>query len=51
LDNWSGRAAVGGREFNLAGASRFDKAAVVDDRKWETFRRREAARIGVDLGL
>jgi hypothetical protein len=49
LDNEGGMAEVGGRLFNLAGASRGDKAAVVDEAKYQAFQRREAAKMGLDI--
>jgi hypothetical protein len=49
LDNEVGVAEIGARAFNLAGASRGDKAAVIDDAKWLAFRRKEAARMGLDI--
>ena len=49
LDNEMGVAEVGSRCFNLAGASRGDKAAVVDETKYQAFQRREAAKMGLDI--
>ncbi len=49
LDNYSGRAEVSGRLFNLAGASRGDKAATIDEAKYRKFRRREAEKLGISL--
>jgi hypothetical protein len=49
LDNDCGRAAVGDKEWNLAGRSRGDKAAVVNEAKYLAFLRREAAKLGVEL--
>lgn len=47
LDNWCGVATAGKAIFNLAGCSRNDKAAIVDERKWQAFQRREAAKLGL----
>lgn len=49
LDNYTGRAAIGGNLFNLAGASRGDRAATIDEAKYLRFRRQEAAKLGIDL--
>ena len=49
LDNYSGRAEVSGRLFNLAGASRGDKARTIDEAKYRKFRRREADKLGLTL--
>ena len=40
---------IDSRTSDLAGASRGDKAAVVDDAKYLKFQRREAAKLGLDL--
>jgi hypothetical protein len=48
LDNEMGLAEIGAKVFNLAGASRGDKAAVVDEAKYRKFQRREAERMGLD---
>jgi hypothetical protein len=49
LDNGSGRAEILGHgEFNLAGASRGDKAAVVNEAMYRQFQRREAERMGLE---
>jgi hypothetical protein len=48
LDNEEGRAAIRTRVFNLAGASRGGKAAVVDEAKYQEFQSREAERVGLD---
>jgi len=50
LDNYSGLAEVSGRLFNLAGASRGDRAATYDDAKYRKFQRREAEKLGIMLG-
>src|SRR5438309_4864180 len=49
LDNATGLAVVGERAFNLAGASRGDKAAVIDEAKYHAFQQRQAALLGLDL--
>ena len=49
LDNESGLAAAGGRLFNLAGCSRYSKAPVVDEDKYQAFQRRAEARMGIAL--
>src|SRR5262245_51435931 len=50
LDNSCGIAQIGGRTFGLAGTSRGDKAAVVDETKYRAFQRRQARKLGLDLG-
>jgi hypothetical protein len=50
LDNEYGLAEVAGAPFNLAGSSRGDKAATIDERKYQAFRRKEAAKLGLDPG-
>jgi hypothetical protein len=48
LDNETGLAQIPGRGlFNLAGASRGDKAAVVDEAKYLRFQRRQAEQMGL----
>ncbi len=49
LDNEIGVGAIGDRLFNLAGASRGDKAAVLNEAKYQAFQRRQAAQLGIDL--
>jgi len=49
LDSYSGLAEVSGRLFNLAGASRGDKAATIDEAKYRRFQRREAEKLGISL--
>jgi len=49
LDSWCGVGEVGAREFNIAGKSRGDKAAVVTEAKWLAFQKKEAAKLGLDL--
>lgn len=48
LDNESGLAELAGGPFHLAGASRGDKAATIDERGYRRFRRREAEKLGLD---
>lgn len=48
LDNYCGVADIGAKTFNIAGTSRGDKAAVVDEAKYQAFRRREAEKMGLD---
>jgi len=49
LDNEDGRAEIPGRGyFNLAGASRGDKAAIVDEAKYQRFQRQQAERMGLE---
>ena len=47
LDNHEGRARVAGKFYNIAGASRCDKAAVVNQAKYEKFQRAEASKLGL----
>jgi hypothetical protein len=50
LDNDLGVAEIPGHgEFNLAGAYRRDKAATVDEAKYQEFQRKEAERMGLEL--
>jgi hypothetical protein len=49
LDNDSGVAAVSGRTFDLAGASRGDQAPVLDEARYRAFRRPQARALGLDL--
>ena len=50
LDNEIGVADIPGHgKFNLAGKSRGDKATIVDEAKYESFQRKEAERMGLDL--
>ena len=49
LDNAVGVAAIGTRMFNVAGASRGDRAPVLDEAKYQAFERRQAARMGLQL--
>ncbi len=49
LDNYSGLAEVGGKLFNIAGASRCDKASTIDEKKYRAFLRKEATKLGLDL--
>ena len=49
LDNEFGVGEVAGRYFGLAGASRRDRAAVVNEAKYQAFQRREAAKLGLTI--
>ena len=49
LDNAAGLAEIAGKPYNIAGASRIDKAATIDEAKYREFRRKEAAKLGLDL--
>jgi hypothetical protein len=49
LDNAIGLGVIGDRGFNLAGASRGDKAAVINEAKYQAFQQREARKLGLDL--
>lgn len=48
LDNPYGMAEIGAKTWNIAGQSRGDKAAVVDELKHEKFQRAEAAKLGIE---
>ncbi len=49
LDNEMGLAEIPGRgRFNIASVSRQDKAAVVDDEKWQKFQRQQAKKLGLE---
>ena len=48
-DTTFGVGEVGGRLFNLAGASRGDRAAVVNEAKYQAFQRRQAAAMGLAI--
>jgi hypothetical protein len=50
LDNATGLAEIAGKPFNIAAMSRGDKAATIDEAKYRDFRRREAQKLGLDLG-
>jgi hypothetical protein len=50
LDNRSGLDEINGKLWNIAGASRGDKAAVLDERKYAVWQRREAQKLGLDGG-
>jgi hypothetical protein len=47
LDNGSGLADIAGRAFNLAGTSRRDRAAVLDEAKYQAWQQREADKLGL----
>jgi hypothetical protein len=49
LDSWIGVAEISGKSFNIAGASRKDRAATIDERRYREFRRREAEKLGMTL--
>ena len=46
----AGFAKIGGKRFNLAGASRGDKATTINEEQYRKFQRKEAAKLGLDLG-
>ena len=48
LDNAVGLAEVAGDTYNLAGLSRGDRATTIDERKYQSFCRKEAAKLGLD---
>jgi hypothetical protein len=50
LNNDTGEAEINGREFGLAGSSRGDKAAVVNEAGYRESQRGEAEKLGIDLG-
>jgi hypothetical protein len=50
LDNETGLAEIAGKLFNLAGASRGDKAATINEEQYQKFRLQQAAKLGLDLG-
>lgn len=47
LDNYYGCAEIGVKEFNLAGQSRGDKAAVINEEKYQKWQAKEAAKLGL----
>ena len=47
LDNSQGLAEIGAQRFNLAGASRRNKAAIVDEAKYQAFQRKQAEAMGL----
>lgn len=49
LDNNSGAAEIGGKVFNIAGASRGDKASTINEAKYLAFQKREAKKMGIEL--
>lgn len=49
LDNWIGQAKIDGKSYNIAGASRVDRAATIDAEKYRKFQQKEAAKLGIDL--
>lgn len=50
LDNEQGLAHAGEDVFTIAAQSRFDRATVVDEKKWQAFQKQEATKLGLDLG-
>jgi hypothetical protein len=44
-----GYAVIGGKAFNLAGASRGDKATTINEAQYRRFQQKEAAKLGLDL--
>lgn len=49
LDNQAGVAEISGTEYNIAGQSRGDKAATIDEAKYRGFQRTEAEKLGLTL--
>jgi hypothetical protein len=47
LDNEVGCAWIGADEFNIAGASRYDKAPIVDEVKYQKFQEKQAQKMGL----
>lgn len=47
LDNEMGVGEIGAKMFNLAGASRGDEAAVVDQAKYDAFQRKQIEDLGI----
>ncbi|HWT83347.1 MAG TPA: hypothetical protein VN648_31640, partial [Candidatus Methylomirabilis sp.] len=45
-----GYAEIGGERYSLAGASRGDKATMINEEQYRKFLRKEAAKLGLDLG-
>ncbi len=50
LDNRSGAARIGGRFFNIAGASRQGKATVINEAKFRAWKQREARKVSDNQG-
>jgi len=48
LDSPDGLAEISGFIYNIAGASRGDKAAVIDEAKYKAWQRKEADKLGLD---
>ena len=46
----AGIAKIGGKNFSLAGSSRGDKATTINEEQYRKFQRKEAAKLGLDLG-
>jgi hypothetical protein len=49
LDNYCGAAEIRGQTFNLAGASRSDRARSINEDQYQEWQRREAAKLGVEI--
>lgn len=47
LDNATGLAEIGGKLWNIAGASRRDQAAALDEAKYTAWQEREARKLGL----
>jgi hypothetical protein len=47
IDSFDGTGQIDGKIWNLAGRSRGDRAAVVDEARWRAFERREADKLGL----
>ena len=47
LDTFDGTGEIGGEIWNLAGQSRSDRAAVVDEARWQAFECLEAEKLGL----
>jgi hypothetical protein len=50
LDNVCGVDEIAGKAWGIAGASRGDKAAVLDERKYAAWQHREAQELVLDIG-
>lgn len=48
LDSWDGTGEIGGRVYGINGRSRRGRAAVYNQAKYEAFRRKKAAELGID---
>lgn len=47
LDNYYGKADFGDKTFSLAGQSRGDKAATINEEKYQKWQAKEAAKLGL----